>query len=671
VTIAAIAATIFAVGGSRPGRAEASLPSAQSAAFFDSEPGESLGNGQQLVFSSVSYQFVYTATFDLSGGGPDTYQVSIELPNFNTTLATGVYDTALYSDATHAGLFIDRDGHLFCGSAAGRLEIDDVTYAPGGGVETFSARFEDHCNGETPALFGAISYNSTADYRTRAISTNSIVVNTDESTPASGSVAITNNGPSTLSPTGFAISGPNATQFAITGNTCTSALAAGGVCKVTVLYTPSRTNNAQEKATLSFFDELAPQGPPGEPDTVGRGRDIALVGNRATVSISPASANFDYQTVGDVTVPPTNVTVTNHGGVPVTLTGIDTIGGNYLDWGGDTNCPNTLAAGASCTVALYFAPTRLGARHSALVVSDNAVGGSQSATLAGTGTEGYFIAGAAGEIGSFGDASYYGDATNAHLNAPIVGLSTTGNGTGYWLLGKDGGIFSFGNAQFYGSTGGIHLNRPVLGIARSYHGHGYLLVASDGGIFAFGDATFHGSTGNIHLNKPIVGIATTPTGNGYWLVASDGGIFAFGDARFYGSTGAVHLNKPIVGMATTPTGNGYWLVASDGGIFAFGDARFYGSTGGLTLAKPIVSIAATPTGHGYWLVASDGGVFNFGDAPFYGSLGGQGITDAIGIAATSPRLDPFIATHAVDVSPTPGRRPLTGPPPRPSAPSER
>jgi hypothetical protein len=321
-----------------------------------------------------------------------------------------------------------------------------------------------------------------------------------------------------------------------------------------------------------------------------RGRAFA---SGPVASFSPASASFGYMRVGDYELPPTSFTLTNRGAAPLTISAIDTVGGNYLDWFGQTTCGSSLAGGASCTVTAYFAPTRLGARRSTLVVYDNAVGGSQSATLSGIGTEGYYLAGAAGEIGSFGDANYDGDLTGVRLSAPIVSVTTTSNGDGYWLLGRDGGIFSFGNARFFGSTGGVPLVKPVLGMARTLDGAGYWLVASDGGVFAFGDARFYGSTGGVPLVKPIVGMATTPTGKGYWLVASDGGIFAFGDARFYGSTGNVRLNKPVVGMAATPTGKGYWLVASDGGIFAFGDARFYGSTGNVALARPILAMAGT------------------------------------------------------------------------------
>ena len=207
--------------------------------------------------------------------------------------------------------------------------------------------------------------------------------------------------------------------------------------------------------------------------------------------------------------------------------------------------------------------------------------------------QGYYLYGAAGELGGFGNdefLNYLGDLTTVNLNQPIVGMATTPSDGGYWMVATDGGVFSFGDANFYGSTGAIHLNKPIVGMAATPDGKGYWMVASDGGIFSFGDANFYGSTGAIHLNKPIVGMAATPDGGGYWLVASDGGIFTFGDATFYGSTGAIRLNQPIVGMTPTPSGHGYWLVAADGGIFTFGDAPFFGSTGNIRLNSPIVGM---------------------------------------------------------------------------------
>ena len=236
--------------------------------------------------------------------------------------------------------------------------------------------------------------------------------------------------------------------------------------------------------------------------------------------------------------------------------------------------------------------------------------------------DGYALAGAGGQVATFGDGGCHGSTAGTALARPMVGLASTPSGGGYWMVACDGGVFAFGDARFLGSTGNIRLNRPIVALSPTPDGAGYRFVASDGGVFSYGSAQFKGSTGSVRLNQPVVGMATTRSGNGYWLVASDGGIFAFGDAAFFGSTGAVRLNQPIVAMAATPSGGGYWLIAADGGVFAFGDARFLGSTGAIRLHRPIVSAAATPSGAGYWLFASDGGVFAFGDARFLGSAVG-------------------------------------------------
>ena len=81
------------------------------------------------------------------------------------------------------------------------------------------------------------------------------------------------------------------------------------------------------------------------------------------------------------------------------------------------------------------------------MVTSTAGGPPDTVALSGTGTEGYFLAGRNGEVGTFGDAVFHGDATKFRLAAPIISLATTPNGAGYWLLARDGGIFSFGNAS--------------------------------------------------------------------------------------------------------------------------------------------------------------------------------------------------------------------------------
>jgi len=373
-----------------------------------------------------------------------------------------------------------------------------------------------------------------------------------------------------------------------------------------------------------------------------------LIARFGSLQATPASLAFGAERVGTFGDPKT-VTVTNHNPFSITILGLGLTGAAPDDFFGTSTCTArgrrvVLAPGGSCRIIAFFSPIKRGVRRAALVLTTD--GGSRSIAMSGTGTEGFFLAGAQGEVGNFGDAVYHGDAASINLTAPIISLATTPNGAGYWLLGRDGGIFSFGNAHFYGSTGAMHLNKPIVAMAASGDGRGYRLVGSDGGIFAFGDAHFYGSTGGIHLNKPIAGMAATVDDRGYWLVASDGGIFAFGDARFHGSAANVHLTSRVIQIAPTPSGRGYWILTGDGHLYPYGDARSYGTAVG----QPTIGMAVTPDGRGYWEATRNGRVFNYGDATSYGDISNLGVDDVIGIAPTAPALPPellpFAATAA-------------------------
>ncbi len=660
-----------------PGRASATLGSPTTAAFMDSEPGDPLLNGGSLTFTGMLYQGGGgSPRFTLFDGTASPWQIYFAPPTTDEGLVPGVYENAQFdADATHPELSIVGGAVNSCDYGTGRFIVDDITLTAGGDLQTFSARFEEHnCNGE-PALFGEISYNSTADYRTRTISPTSLSLSTTGNTPTVGNVTITDNGPSDLTPSGFNISGADAGDFAITRNTCTSPLTSTENCIVTVTYTPAVSPD-QASATLNYYDELSPQGSPSELGTAGTGRDIPLTGiDTPPLVASTNSLDFSEATLGTY-VGPLSVVVTNTSqSVDEFNTDSDFVfsgsGANDYVASPDPTCLTgedtvRLNPGEACQIDLYFTPGTLGSRPATFSIDDTLNSGA-TVTLSGTGGIGYYQVSSNGSVANFGDALNYGDASDIPLNHPIVGIAQTGDDGGYWLVATDGGIFNYGDAGFFGSAGSLHLNKPIVGMAATSDGGGYWLVASDGGIFDYGDAPFYGSTGSLHLNEPVVGMAATPDGGGYWLVASDGGIFNYGDAGFFGSAGSLHLNKPIVGMAATPDGGGYWLVASDGGIFSYGDATFYGSTGAIHLNQPINGMAAMPTGNGYWFSAADGGIFNYGDAPFQGSSSGQNLGGPVVAMATDgePTLQAFtdipaFRQHAMDSTKSPilglGRR---------------
>src|SRR5262249_14698676 len=142
------------------------------------------------------------------------------------------------------------------------------------------ARFEQHCNGDDPALFGAVTYNSTADYRSRNVAPNSIafgnvVVNT---TSSEHTITLTNNGPSDLNVSSKTITGANPGQFSVSSDTCAGGPTPSGTsCPSGFEFSPPGAP-APRSATFTFSDALAPSGgggpgrvikPPGQVSPAG------------------------------------------------------------------------------------------------------------------------------------------------------------------------------------------------------------------------------------------------------------------------------------------------------------------------------------------------------------------------------------------------------------------
>jgi Subtilase family/Abnormal spindle-like microcephaly-assoc'd, ASPM-SPD-2-Hydin len=100
-----------------------------------------------------------------------------------------------------------------------------------------------------------------------------------------------------------------------------------------------------------------------------------------SASVSPTTLTFNGQTVQTPSAAQT-VTLTNTGSAALTINGIAASG----DFAQTNTCGASVAAGASCTVAVTFTPTSAGARTGTLTINDNAANSPQTVSLTGTGT---------------------------------------------------------------------------------------------------------------------------------------------------------------------------------------------------------------------------------------------------------------------------------------------
>lgn len=112
-------------------------------------------------------------------------------------------------------------------------------------------------------------------------------------------------------------------------------------------------------------------------------RSKLLTANPAA-SVSPTSLKFGNVVV-NTTSGALNATLTNKGVAAFTVNGIALTGSNAGYYTQTHDCPANLAAGASCTVTVSFAPTVSGSRSAKLTIATSATSTPLSVSLSGTG----------------------------------------------------------------------------------------------------------------------------------------------------------------------------------------------------------------------------------------------------------------------------------------------
>ena len=137
---------------------------------FDSQPGDYIGQGLEQTWTDAQLTFSASTSADRS-----LVTISANAPGFSTwwtldfsapegtPLAPGVYEYATrhpFQEDHLNGLDVSGSGRG-CNESVGRFRVHEVVIDAAGAVTRFAADFEQHCEGGSPALFGAVRYRST------------------------------------------------------------------------------------------------------------------------------------------------------------------------------------------------------------------------------------------------------------------------------------------------------------------------------------------------------------------------------------------------------------------------------------------------------------------------------------------------------------------------------
>lgn len=103
------------------------------------------------------------------------------------------------------------------------------------------------------------------------------------------------------------------------------------------------------------------------------------------VSLSANSLDFPSEPEG-TTAPSETITVTNSGGIPLSISGLVLSGANAADFTA-SGCAASVAPNATCTLTVDFTPAAAGSRSATLTLTDNAPGAAATIALAGDAAE--------------------------------------------------------------------------------------------------------------------------------------------------------------------------------------------------------------------------------------------------------------------------------------------
>ncbi|MBZ5507999.1 MAG: choice-of-anchor D domain-containing protein [Acidobacteriia bacterium] len=258
-----------------------------------------------------------------------------------------------------------------CGTsvAVGATCTISVTFTPSAaGPRTAAVTLKDGAGTQTVALDGT-------GQAALGVSPTSIAFGNQAlgSAGTAHTVTISNNTGVLVNVASIAVTGTNGADFQQLSSTCGPTLAFKSSCTINLVFAPSALG--ARTATLNIVD-----------DATNSPQAVTLSGTGIVpVAVTSASLAFAARAVG-TTSASKNVTIKNNLPTILTISSIVFGGANPGDFTQSaTTCGTTLAAGASCTVSIVFAPTAVGSRSAVLNITDGAITSPQSVALTGTG----------------------------------------------------------------------------------------------------------------------------------------------------------------------------------------------------------------------------------------------------------------------------------------------
>lgn len=122
---------------------------------FVSEPGDYIGQGQTLSFTTVEANAQFGGqVIQVNAYGPESYSLYLLSPVAGQPLMPGIYEVTA---ASPRPAFSFSGGSRAC-TGVGRFEIIEAVFDENGQAERFRANFERHCGDlSQPGLYGEVS----------------------------------------------------------------------------------------------------------------------------------------------------------------------------------------------------------------------------------------------------------------------------------------------------------------------------------------------------------------------------------------------------------------------------------------------------------------------------------------------------------------------------------